>query len=167
MLLSLVLAPFVGSLLAISIPSGRGTVAAWLAGAVALFCLATSAGLYPMISGGHVLHYELAWMPELGLNFTLRMDGFGWMFSSLVSAIALLVVVYARYYMSPSDPVPRVFSLFLAFMGAIHWGLAVGRIESHSVTYAAFVCLLYRHSSLPCWPFMCFCGYWPCSSTAV
>ena len=119
MLLSLVLAPFVGSLLAISIPSGRGTVAAWLAGAVALFCLATSAGLYPMISGGHVLHYELAWMPELGLNFTLRMDGFGWMFSSLVSAIALLVVVYARYYMSPSDPVPRFFSLFLAFMGAM------------------------------------------------
>ncbi|KQV34990.1 MULTISPECIES: monovalent cation/H+ antiporter subunit A [unclassified Rhizobium] len=119
MLLSLILAPFLGSLLAISIPSGKGTVAAWLAGAVALFCLAISAGLYPVISGGHVLRYDLAWMPELGLNFTLRMDGFAWMFSSLVTAIGLLVVVYARYYMAASDPVPRFFSLFLAFMGAM------------------------------------------------
>nr|WP_244477651.1 MULTISPECIES: monovalent cation/H+ antiporter subunit A [unclassified Rhizobium] len=119
LLLSLILAPFLGSLLAISIPSGKGTVAAWLAGAVALFCLAISAGLYPVISGGHVLRYDLAWMPELGLNFTLRMDGFAWMFSSLVTAIGLLVVVYARYYMAASDPVPRFFSLFLAFMGAM------------------------------------------------
>ena len=119
MLLSLVLAPFAGSLLAISIPSGKGTVAAWLAGAVALFCLGISAGLYPVISSGHVLRYDLAWMPELGLNFTLRMDGFAWMFSSLVTAIGLLVVVYARYYMAASDPVPRFFSLFLAFMGAM------------------------------------------------
>ena len=30
-----------------------------------------------------------------------------------------LVVLYARYYMSPSDPVPRFFSFLLAFMGAM------------------------------------------------
>jgi multicomponent K+:H+ antiporter subunit A len=29
------------------------------------------------------------------------------------------VVLYARYYMSPADPVPRFFSFFLAFMGAM------------------------------------------------
>jgi multicomponent K+:H+ antiporter subunit A len=41
------------------------------------------------------------------------------MVAMLVSGIGLLVVVYARYYMSPSDPVPRFFSLLLAFMGAM------------------------------------------------
>ncbi len=94
-------------------------MSAWWSGAIALFCLATSAGLYPAIANGEPLKYEIAWLPELGLNFTLRMDGFAWMFASLVTAIGLLVVVYARYYMSASDPVPRFFSLFLAFMGAM------------------------------------------------
>ena len=37
----------------------------------------------------------------------------------LVLGIGALVVLYARYYMSPADPVPRFFSFFLAFMGAM------------------------------------------------
>ena len=58
-------------------------------------------------------------MPSLGLNLVLRMDGFAWMFSMLVLGIGALVVLYARYYMSPDDPVPRFFSFLLAFMGAM------------------------------------------------
>ena len=58
-------------------------------------------------------------MPELGLDFVLRMDGFAWMFAMLVTGIGFLVVLYARYYMSPADPVPRFFSFLLAFMGAM------------------------------------------------
>ena len=119
MLLILVLAPFAGSLVAICIPAHKGTASAWLSGSIALFCLATSAGLYPIVAADKVLRYDINWLPELGLNFSLRMDGFAWMFASLVTAIGLLVVIYARYYMSASDPVPRFFALFLAFMGAM------------------------------------------------
>ncbi|WP_434064266.1 monovalent cation/H+ antiporter subunit A [Pararhizobium gei] len=119
LLLLLVLAPFAGSLAAICIPSNNSAAAAWISGATALFCLATAAGCYPMVSSGQVVRFDLAWLPELGLNFTLRMDGFAWLFACLVAAIGLLVVVYARYYMSASDPVPRFFALFLSFMGAM------------------------------------------------
>ena len=59
------------------------------------------------------------WLPALGLNFTIRLDGFAWMFAVLVSGIGFLVVLYARYYMSPADPVPRFFAFFLAFMGSM------------------------------------------------
>ena len=58
-------------------------------------------------------------MPQLGLGLTLRMDGFAWVFCALVTGIGALVVLYARYYMSPADPVPRFFSFLLAFMGAM------------------------------------------------
>ncbi|RPI57460.1 MAG: monovalent cation/H+ antiporter subunit A, partial [Lysobacterales bacterium] len=34
-------------------------------------------------------------------------------------SIGTLVVLYARYYMSPQDPVPRFFSFLMAFMGAM------------------------------------------------
>ena len=119
MLLLLVLAPFAGSIAAICIPAHKSTASAWLAGSIALFCLATAAGLYSAIAAGETIHYRADWLPELGLNLSLRMDGFAWMFASLIAAIGLLVVVYARYYMAASDPVPRFFSLFLSFMGAM------------------------------------------------
>jgi multicomponent K+:H+ antiporter subunit A len=62
---------------------------------------------------------EVEWLPSLGLDFTLRMDGLAWMLTVLVTGIGVLVVLYARYYMSPDDPVPRFFSYLLGFMGAM------------------------------------------------
>ena len=50
---------------------------------------------------------------------TLRMDGFAWLFAMLVTVMGALVILYARYYMAAQDPVPRFFSFFLAFMGAM------------------------------------------------
>ena len=37
----------------------------------------------------------------------------------LVTGIGVLVVLYARYYLSPDDPVARFYSLLLGFMGAM------------------------------------------------
>src|SRR3546814_7992699 len=47
------------------------------------------------------------------------MDGLAWMFALLVTGIGLLVMIYARYYMSPDDPVVRFFSFLLGFMGSM------------------------------------------------
>jgi multicomponent K+:H+ antiporter subunit A len=46
-------------------------------------------------------------------------DGFAWLFAMMVSGIGFLVVLYARYYMSPDDPIPRFFAFLLAFMGSM------------------------------------------------
>nr|WP_245295723.1 monovalent cation/H+ antiporter subunit A [Xaviernesmea rhizosphaerae] len=115
----LVFAPLAGSIAAICLPSRQGTEAAWLSGLVAFLCLGISVFLYLQVSHRGVITWQMDWIPQYGLNLKLRMDGLSWMFSALISAIGLLVVVYARYYMSPSDPVPRFFSLFLAFMSAM------------------------------------------------
>ncbi len=45
--------------------------------------------------------------------------------------------------------------------------LRAGITESHSVTAAVLLFLLYRQSSVPGWFFMWAWGYWPRSSTAV
>ena len=92
---------------------------AYLAGVVALVALALTVGTYGHVIDGGVLRYKLAWIPELGLEFHLRMDGLAWVFAALITGIGFLVVLYARYYMSPADPVPRFFSFLLAFMGAM------------------------------------------------
>ncbi|RJF69932.1 monovalent cation/H+ antiporter subunit A [Rhodopseudomonas palustris] len=117
-LLAVLLLPFAGSLLAALLPANARNAEAWLAALVALGCLALLAFLYPGASGAPILH-QFAWLPQFGLTFTLRLDGFAWAFACLVTVIGALVVLYARYYMSPSDPVPRFFSFLQGFMGAM------------------------------------------------
>jgi multicomponent K+:H+ antiporter subunit A len=117
-LLLMIVLPFAGGILALFLSSSRNAPT-WLAGIVALSVLVIAGACFPAIAGGGVLRSETAWIPSLGLDFKLRMDGFAWLFSVLVSGIGFLVVLYARYYMSPDDPVPRFFSLFMAFMGAM------------------------------------------------
>lgn len=113
---ALLLAPFIGSVIAAFLPANARNRESWLAGAIALFGLITAATLY---TPGQVLYERISWVPSLGLEFTLRMDGLAWVFAMLVLGIGLLVVLYARYYMSSEDPVPRFFSFLLAFMGAM------------------------------------------------
>ncbi|MDB5819244.1 MAG: cation:proton antiporter, partial [Rhizobacter sp.] len=115
----LILLPFVGSLLAALLPTNARNSESTLAGAVAVVCLVSAALYWPEVSHGGVVRQEIAWLPSLGLNLVVRMDGFAWMFCMLVLGIGALVVLYARYYMSPKDPVPRFFAFLLAFMGAM------------------------------------------------
>ncbi len=115
----LIVVPFAGAVFAATFRPNARNSEAWLAGGVALACLIVTAAAYPRIVEGGTIRGQIDWIPALGLGFSLRMDGFAWMFALLVSGIGLLVVLYARYYMSPRDPVPRFFSLFLAFMGAM------------------------------------------------
>ena len=119
LLTSLVLVPFVGSLLAALMPQSARNHESWLAIAVAAYGLIVAGSLYPDIAGGAVMREEFAWLPAQGLYFVLRVDGLAWVFAMLVLLIGLLVVLYARYYMSPEDPVPRFFSFLLAFMGSM------------------------------------------------
>src|SRR5690606_41144266 len=65
--------------------------------------------------------------------FVLRLDGVAWFFVVLVAGFGLLVALYARYYMSPADPVPRFFSFLLGFMGAM-----LGIVVSGNLIQIAF-----------------------------
>ena len=119
LLASLILIPFLGSALAALMPQDARNRESWLAIAVAVCGLLIALALFPQIASGEVLREEFAWLPAQGLFFVLRVDGLAWVFAVLVLAIGLLVVLYARYYMSPDDPVPRFFSFLLAFMGSM------------------------------------------------
>jgi multicomponent K+:H+ antiporter subunit A len=115
----LLLLPFAGCLVAALLPTNaRNLESLWsalVAGAVAV----PLAMLYPEIRDGGVLVERVTWMPSLGIDLIVRLDGFAWMFAMLVSGMGLLVIVYARYYLSPEDPAARFYSLLLGFMGAM------------------------------------------------
>ncbi|WP_046601425.1 monovalent cation/H+ antiporter subunit A [Neorhizobium galegae] len=153
LLLVLLVLPFLGSLVSVSLLRTRSRVLpSWVAGATALLSLLIIAAFYPSVTDGGVLRFEGTWLPQLGLNFTLRMDGFAWLFSMLIAGIGFLVVVYARYYMSEDDPVPRFFSFLLAFMGAMLGIVISGNVILLSVFWEltsifSFLLISYWHNN--------------------
>ena len=118
-LAALLLLPFAGSLVTALVPTRARTVLAGIAGVVAAGAAVAFAALFPRVQGGGVVREELRWLPSAGVDLVLRLDGFAWMFALLVTGIGALIALYARYYMSPDDPVARFYSGFLAFMGAM------------------------------------------------
>ena len=118
-LLWLLLLPFVGSAVAAVLPTNARNLESLWAALVMLAVALPLGWLYPSIEAGQVLSDRLVWLPSLGLDLVVRLDGFAWMFAMLVSGMGLLVVVYARYYLSPEDPAARFYSLLLGFMGAM------------------------------------------------
>lgn len=115
----LIILPFSGSVIIGFFRSTARNNEAWFAGIIVLACLLLTILLYPAASNGNAACVSFPWLPQWGLNFTLRADGFAWLFLLLITGIGLLIVIYARYYMDPSDPVPRFFAFLLAFMGAM------------------------------------------------
>lgn len=115
----ILLMPLAGSLLALA---GRQWSRSYQTLIVALFpalALALLITLIPDILAGDVIRYGFSWLPLLGLNFSLQLDGLSLLFSLLILGIGLLVILYARYYLSERDSMPRFYACLLLFMLAM------------------------------------------------
>ncbi|SFC71910.1 monovalent cation/H+ antiporter subunit A [Massilia yuzhufengensis] len=119
MLLLLLLLPFAASFIAACMPSDSRDRPAAVAGLATLAALAVAIAHFDRIAAGAVPQERFAWLPDYGLDIVLRMDGLAWVFTVMVLGIGLLVLLYARYYMSRRDPVARFYSYMMAFMGAM------------------------------------------------
>lgn len=71
------------------------------------------------VVGLNTPRFEMPWISTLGLNFSLRLDGLSHVFAAMVLLIGLLVILYARYYLSDKEPVGRFYAYLLLFMGAM------------------------------------------------
>jgi multicomponent K+:H+ antiporter subunit A len=110
----------------------RNGVAA-IAGLSALAGLIGLATRFPEVRHGGVSVQRIAWVPAIGLDLVFRLDGLTWMLGVLVVGIGALIVLYARYYLSPSDPVPRFYAFLLAFIAAM-----LGTVFSGNLLQLAF-----------------------------
>ncbi|MGH8813257.1 MAG: proton-conducting transporter membrane subunit, partial [Advenella sp.] len=118
-LILLLILPFLGSILVGLLPVHARSPEAWMAGIIAVIGALITLSFLPDILQGNTVVQTLEWVPSYKLNLVFRMDGYAWLFSLLITVMGALVVLYARYYMSPKDPVTRFYSFFLAFMGSM------------------------------------------------
>src|SRR5690606_67526 len=73
----------------------------------------------PVIFAGDTLFYHQEWLPLLGMNLSLRLDGLSMMFGLLITGIGLLVILYARYYLAEKDSLGKLYGLLQIFMMAM------------------------------------------------
>jgi multicomponent K+:H+ antiporter subunit A len=118
-LLLIILLPFLGAGLTALCARAGGNGAAWAAGIVTAMAALCFAPLIPRVFAGETIRVAWPWIAELGLNFSLRLDGLGFLFVSLILGIGMLVIMYARYYLAPTEPLGRFFGLLLLFMGSM------------------------------------------------
>lgn len=122
-LIAIVLLPFLSAPLVAWMGGRNRRAAAWSAAVVTLLCLALLGTVITQLlsqnslAEAHIIRFN--WMPAIGLDFAFRMDGLGLLFSSLILIIGLLIVVYARYYLTAQDSAARFFASLMLFMGAM------------------------------------------------
>ena len=111
--------PFLGAVLpALLIRTGRSH-AALAAGAVSGLALLGLLLHLPAVLAGQVITAKFDWLPWLGLNANFMIDGLGMLFATLILGIGLLIILYARFYLSNQDPVGQFYIYLLLFQGAM------------------------------------------------
>ncbi len=111
--------PFLGALLP-GVMNAAGRAAC--AGVTFVVTLMAFVGLLtnlPAVLAGQVVTARIDWMPQLGLNFTLMLDGLGFFFAFLILGIGLLIIAYGRHYLSRNDNMGEFFTYLLLFQGAM------------------------------------------------
>ncbi|WP_227934882.1 Na+/H+ antiporter subunit A [Alkalihalobacillus deserti] len=74
----------------------------------------------PITSDGGVIEYSAPWVPSLGINFTVYIDGLSLLFLLLITGIGSLVVLYSIYYLSKkTERLHNFYVYLLMFMGAM------------------------------------------------
>lgn len=62
---------------------------------------------------------QVSWMPSLGINWTLYLDGLSLLFALLITGIGFLVVLYSVYYLAKDEPLHYFYVYLLIFMGSM------------------------------------------------
>lgn len=84
-----------------------------------IIALIMTISLAPAVFSGEVFRETFAWIPLLGIDIAFRLDGLALLFIFMILGIGILVIFYARYYLSSKDSMPKLFSYLMLFMTAM------------------------------------------------
>jgi len=73
----------------------------------------------PAIFDGAVITQTWSWLPQLGIDFSFRLDSLGLLFALLISGIGTLIYIYAYYYLNPKNSLSKLYFLLMLFMAAM------------------------------------------------
>ncbi|MFD0590236.1 Na+/H+ antiporter subunit A [Paenibacillus sp. GCM10027627] len=92
----------------------------WLALPAPIVLFAAMLSLIPEIGEGEAIRASIAWIPSLGVDFTVYGDGLSLLFSLLITGIGSLVMLYSIFYLDRSkEKLAHFYTYLMLFMGAM------------------------------------------------
>ncbi|NEX21451.1 monovalent cation/H+ antiporter subunit A [Thiorhodococcus mannitoliphagus] len=119
-----ILTPFIGAALTAWAARFGARRTAWVAGGMTLLALIILAPTLTAPFKGEVIIQRWSWIPQAGVDLAFRFDGLALLFTTMILGIGLLVILYARYYLSddaqnPKPGMGRFYAYLLLFMGSM------------------------------------------------
>jgi len=120
-MLTVLLVAFLASIAVPQVARLMGRGAGFVVALVPFGLLTAFLLMAPVVERGWVVGQGVAWAPALGVDFTLRLDGFSFLFCLLITAIGGLVTIYAGGYLTNKSRPDRArfLTLILLFMTAM------------------------------------------------
>lgn len=122
------LLPLIGTLVPLLTERFGRSACAWFTALLPALSLALVLKAAPQIFAREALEQRFSWIPALGLELSFRLDGLALLFLLLILGIGLLVILYARYYLSAQDSMARFYAYLILFMTAM-----VGIVTSNNL----------------------------------
>jgi multicomponent Na+:H+ antiporter subunit A len=119
MLLLLVLITLAAAPLGLMARPAPRPLIGWALALIPLSVFVTFAAQAPAVIAGQPVISALPWVPEMGIELRLSLDGLGLLFALLVSGIGALIVLYTAYYMAGDPGMGRFYLALFIFMGAM------------------------------------------------
>lgn len=119
-LLTIILLPLLaGTSLALLAARISRSASAWAVAGVTALSLVLLLGYTDAVFSGQKIVSITPWMPALGIDFAFRLDGLGFLFALLILCVGLLIILYAKYYLSENDSMGKFYALLMMFMAAM------------------------------------------------
>jgi multicomponent K+:H+ antiporter subunit A len=71
------------------------------------------------VFNGVTITQTWAWLPQLGIDLSFRLDALGLLFCLLISGIGTLIYIYAYYYLNPRNSLSKLYLLLMLFMASM------------------------------------------------
>ena len=113
------LLPLLGTLVPLFASRLSRSACAFLTAGLPALALVLVLQLAPQVFEGETIRQSLEWIPLMGLELAFRLDGLALLFTLLILGIGLLVVLYARYYLSENDSMGKFYAYLILFMFAM------------------------------------------------
>ncbi|MFK7792518.1 MAG: hydrogen gas-evolving membrane-bound hydrogenase subunit E [Devosiaceae bacterium] len=123
-IITLVMIAFAGALISFMALPRIGKAAGIVAALLPASLFVAFISYVPVLANGEgvpTIMQSMAWVPSLGINFDIRLDGFSLLFCLMITGIGTLVALYAGAYYAdkPASDRGRFLSYILLFMSAM------------------------------------------------
>lgn len=119
MLLGLVLLPFAAAFLIPLLSKILKDKVGYAAVLVPLALFASFLSLLPKVNAGQTVAFSYPWIPHLGIDLAVRLDGLSMLFVLLISGIGLAVMIYSIFYLHHNERLGNFYTFIMLFMGAM------------------------------------------------